>query len=113
MSDQPQSYAFPQRAPVFTAAVVIVGVLLFAVFVGKFYRGAAPVNPRGNVNPADFAEDQRWKLTPEGRAAALAKLRQDATAAAHSYGWADQKAGITRLPIDRAIELTVSEHAKK
>ena len=112
MSDQPQSYAFPQRAPVFTAVVVIVGILLFAVFVGKFYRGAAPVDPRGKVNPADIAEDQRWKYTPEGRAAALTKLQQDA-ATGSSYGWVDQKAGLARLPVDRAIELTVRDHAKK
>ena len=112
MSDQPQSYAFPQRAPVFTAFVVIVGILLFAVFVGKFYRGSAPVNPRGNTNPADVAEDQRWKLSAEGRAAVLAKLRQDAVDA-NSYGWVDQKAGVVRLPIDQAIQLTVVEYAKK
>ena len=112
MSDQPQSYAFPQRAPVFTAFVVIVGVLLFAVFVGKFYRGSVPINPRGNANPADIAEDLRWKLTPEGRAAALAKLQQG-VAAGNSYGWVDQKAGIARLPIDQAIKLTVVEYAKK
>jgi len=112
MSDKPQSYAFPQRAPVFTAAVVIFGILLFAVFIRKAYHAAPPVNPRGNVNPADFAEDQRWKLTPAGRAAALAKLQKDA-ATGNSYGWVEQKAGITRLPIDRAIELTLGDYAKK
>ena len=112
MSDKPQSYAFPQRAPVFTAFIVIVGILLFAIFIGKFYRGSTPVNPRGNTNPADFAEDQRWKLTAEGRAAALAKLQRD-VATGNSYGWVDQKAGITRLPIDQAIKLTVVDYAKK
>ena len=112
MSDQPQSYAFPQRAPIFTAFVVIVGILLFGIFVNRFYHAAAPVNPRGNVNPADIAEDQRWKYTPEGRAAALTKLHQD-VALGNSYGWVDQKAGVARLPIDRAIDLIVRDHAKK
>ncbi len=112
MSDQPQSYAFPQRAPVFTAFVVIGGILLFAVFVGKFYRSSAPVNPRGNTNLADIAEDQRWKLTAEGRAAVLAKLQQN-VAAGNSYGWVDQKAGLARLPIEQAIKLTVADYAKK
>ena len=112
MSDNPQSYAFPQRAPVFTALVVIVGILLFAVFIRRAYHAAPPVNPRGNTNPADIAEDQRWKFTAAGRAAALAKLQQ-AAAAGNSYGWVDQKAGVTRLPIDRAIELTVADYAKK
>lgn len=112
MSDQPQSYAFPQRAPIFTAVVVLAGILLFGVFVGKFYRGSVPVNPRGNVNVADIAEDQRWKYTAEGRAAALTKIHQD-VALGNTYGWVDQKAGVVRLPIDRAIELTVREHTKK
>ena len=112
MSEQPSSYAFPQRAPLFTAFVVIAGILLFSVFVGKFYRGSVPVNPRGNVNPADIAEDQRWKLTPEGRAAALAKLQQD-VATGNTYGWVDQKAGVARLPIDQAMKLTVAQSAKK
>ena len=112
MSDQPQSYAFPQRAPVFTAFVVICGILLFAGFIRKTYHSAPPVNPRGNVNPADFSEDQRWKLTADGRATALSKL-QKAVADGNSYGWVEQKSGITRLPIDRAIELTVGDNAKK
>lgn len=112
MSDSPQSYAFPQRAPIFTAIVVICGVLLFGYFLRKSYQAAPSVNVRGNVNPADFAEDQRWKFSPEERAGVLKKLRDDATAA-NSYGWADQNAKVARLPIDRAIELVVSDHAKK
>ena len=112
MSEKPQSYAFPQRAPIFTAVVVIVGILLFGAFVGHFYRAAAPVNPRGNTNPADIAEDQRWKYTAEGRAAALTKLHQD-VALGNTYGWVDQKAGVARLPIDRAVDLIVRENAKK
>jgi hypothetical protein len=112
MSDTPQSYAFPQRAPIFTAVVVIVGVLLFGYLIRKTYAPAAPVNPRGNVNAADFAEDQRWKLNADGRAQALADLRTKELAA-NSYDWVDQKAGIVRLPIDQAIKLTVRDHAKK
>lgn len=112
MSDQPQSYAFPLRTPYFTAFVVIVGILLFAVFVGKLYRGSTPVDPRGTTNPADIAEDQRWKFTAKGREAALSKLQQD-VAHANSYGWVDQKAGVVRLPVDQAIKLTVAEYAKK
>jgi hypothetical protein len=112
MSDQPQSYAFPQRAPIFTALVVIAGVLLFGYLIRKTYAPAAPVDPRGNVNAADFAEDQRWKFSAEGRAKVLTDLHlREQTA--NSYGWVDQKAGVARLPIDQAIRLTVRDHAKK
>ena len=112
MSDNPQSYAFPQRAPVFTAVVVIVGILLFAVFIRRAYHAAPRVDPRGNVNPADFPEDQRWKLTRDGRDDALKQMRHKVDAD-NSYGWVDQKAGVARLPIDRAIDLVVHDHAKK
>ncbi len=113
MSQSSQSYSFPQRTPVFTAVVVIAAILLFGWFVHRYYHPAAPVDPRGNVNPADFAEDQRWKLTPEGRAKALADLRSREKVEANSYGVVDAKAGIYRLPIDRAIELTVRDSAQK
>lgn len=113
MSENPSSYAFPQRTPVFTAGLVIAAILLLGWAVGRYYHAAPAVDPRGNVNPADFAEDQRWKLTPAGRAQALADLRAKEQAQINSYGWVDQKAGIVRLPVDRAIELTVRDHAKK
>jgi hypothetical protein len=42
----------------------------------------------------------------------LAEHRAKEQAAAKSYGWVEQKTGHVRLPIERAIELTVREHAK-
>jgi hypothetical protein len=51
--------------------------------------------------------------TPEERKAALAELRGKEQSAATTYGWIDKENGVVRLPIDRAIELTIQEHAKK
>ena len=51
--------------------------------------------------------------SPDDRKKLLAEHREKELADATSYGWVDQKAGIVRLPIDRAIALTVSDHAKK
>ncbi len=51
--------------------------------------------------------------TPEQRKAALAELRGKEQTAATSYGWVDKDKGVVRLPLDRAIELTIQEHAKK
>jgi hypothetical protein len=113
MSEQPPSYAFPQRTPVFTALIVLIGILLFAWLVHRYYHPAPPLNPLGNPNPADFAEDQRWKMTPVGRAKALSDLRLHERTEAESYGVIDAKAGVYRVPIDRAIELIVQDHAKK
>jgi hypothetical protein len=113
MSGQPQSYAFPQRAPVFTAVVVLAGLALFGWFVHRLYHPAPPVNPLALANPADFSADERWMMTPAGRAQHLAELRAHEQAEATTYGWIDRKAGIVRVPIDRAIELTVRDHEKK
>ncbi len=113
MSDQPQSYAFPQRTPAFTAVVVIAAALLFAWVVHRYYHPPAAVDPRGNANPKDFAADVRWKMTPEGRAQRLTELRAREQAEATTYGWVDQKAGVVRLPIERAEELTLRDLSRK
>lgn len=113
MSDNPQAYAFPQRTPVFTAVVVILAAVFCGWLINRYYAPAPAFDNRGAVNPADFAEDQRWKYTPEGRAKALADLQQKAQVDATTYGWVDQPKGVVRLPVERAIELTVKEHARK
>ena len=44
--------------------------------------------------------------TPEQRMKTLTELREKQNAQAANYGWVNQKTGVVRLPIDRAIELT-------
>lgn len=52
--------------------------------------------------------------TPAERVALLAELRANEQHQSTSYGWVDQSKGVVRLPIDRAIELTIAEaNAKK
>lgn len=41
----------------------------------------------------------------------LARLRAEQQGELHSYGWVDEKAGVVRVPIDRAMDLVVSESA--
>jgi hypothetical protein len=109
-----QTFAFPQRTPVFTALVVLVGLLLFAWLIERLYHPPPPLNPRELANPADFPEDAgRWKLTPGGRAGRLAELRQHEHDLATTYGIVDAKAGVYRIPIDEAIKLTARDSAKK
>lgn len=47
--------------------------------------------------------------TPEQRKAALAELRAKEKAAATTYGWADQPAGVVRIPINEAVRLTITD----
>lgn len=113
MSESNSSYAFPQRTPIFTALVVIAAAVLCGWAINRFYAPAPAFDNRGTANPADFDEATRWKFTAEGRAKALADLRQKEKAQATTYGWVDQPKGVARIPIDRAMDLTVAEHARK
>lgn len=101
MSDS-SNFSFPHRTPVFTTVLVLVLFALFGWLARKVYMpGAERVDPiEGVRTPAD----RKAILTEK-----LAKEHTEAT----NYAWVDQKAGIVRLPIDRAIELTVRDHAKK
>ena len=101
MSDS-SNFSFPHRTPVFTTVVVLVCFALFGWLARKVY---AP-----HARTVDRVEGV---LTPADRAARLAEHRAKEHAESTTYGWVDQKAGIVRLPVDRAIELTVREHAKK
>ena len=101
MSDS-TDFSFPHRTPVFTAVVVLVCFAFFGWLARKIYT------------PHAYTVDRvEGVLSPADRTALLAKNRQKEHADSTTYGWIDQKAGIVRLPIDRAIELTVREHAKK
>lgn len=101
MSDS-SHYSFPHRTPVFTAVIVILCFAAFGWLAKRIYvPHAADVQPVEGV------------LTPAERKALLNEQRAKEQAAATTYGWVDQSKGVVRLPIDRAIELTVRDLAKK
>jgi hypothetical protein len=102
MSDSPAQFSFPHRTPVFTALVVIVCFAAFVWLAKKIYTPHAAT--------VEVVEGVR---TPEDRKKLLAEHHAKEQADSTSYAWIDQKAGTVRLPIDRAIELTVRDHAKK
>ena len=56
--------------------------------------------------PAGLGDGVR---TVEQREANLRKLRQHEAAAAGSYAWLDKDKGVVRLPLDRAVELTIQD----
>ena len=100
MSDS--SYSFPHRTPVFTAVIVLLAFASFAYLALKIYVPHAAT--------VDKIEGVR---TPDDRKSLLVEHQTKEIAAATSYGWVDQNAGVVRLPLDRAIELTVRDYAKK
>ena len=78
-------------------------VLLFALF-GVIVLAVVGPMPRGS----DYEEIRAKK-----RIENLKTLRQEADKALTTYGWIDKNKGVARIPIERAMELTVAELAKQ
>jgi len=78
-------------------------VLLFALFGVMVVAVVGPA-PRG---------DDYEKARAESRLKKFHELRDEENKALSSYAWVDKTKGTVRLPIDRAMELTVADLANK
>ncbi len=78
-------------------------VLLFALF-GVIVLAIIGPAPRRR----DYEETRAKK-----RVANLKPLREEADKALTTYGWIDKTKGLARIPIERAMELTVADLAKQ
>src|SRR4029453_10325291 len=78
-------------------------VLLFALF-GVIVLAIIGPSPRGS----DYEETRAKK-----RVENLKTLREEADKALTTYGWIDKNKGVARIPIGRAMELTVADVAKQ
>jgi len=88
------------RAPLSTWLGI---VLLFALF-GVIVLAIIGPSPRGS----DYEETRAKK-----RVENLKTLREEADKALTTYGWIDKNKGVARIPVERAMELTVAELAKQ
>jgi membrane-associated protease RseP (regulator of RpoE activity) len=77
-------------------------VLLFALF-GIIVLAIIGPSPRGDTYEQKRAKAREEKL----------KTVQDEAKSLTSYGWIDKNKGVARIPIDRAMELTVADLAQK
>ena len=78
-------------------------VLLFALF-GIIVLAIIGPSPRGG----DYEETRAKK-----RLENLKTLREDAEKALTTYAWVDKNKGVARIPINRAMELTIAELAQQ
>ncbi len=78
-------------------------VLLFALF-GVIVLAIIGPTPRGT----DYEETRAKK-----RVENLKTLREEADKALATYGWIDKNKGVARIPVERAMELTVADLAKQ
>jgi hypothetical protein len=92
----------PERAPIPFGAWL--GVVLLFLFFGIFVLVLVAATPHGNTYEAKRAEAREKKLND---------ARNAATQELNSYAWVDKGKGIARIPIDRAMELTLHDLASK
>ena len=94
MSDPTQQ---PHSSGGFTFFAALFG---FALFVGVLWYVYAPQRP-APLGIGTHSNDER--------VATLKKLQDKELAAGTHYGWMDKDKGVVRLPLDRAVELTIQE----
>ena len=96
---------------------LITTLFVLALFAGFYFvvrHYYVPTEPLPQDGAADnVGKDFEWKATSESRRAALKELREKEAGQVTSYGWADQKAGVVKLPIERAMELTAEKYGAK
>ena len=80
------------------------GVVLLFLFFGIFVFVLVAATPHGNNYEQKRAEARKKKLN-DARTAAAQEL--------NSYAWVDKGKGVARIPIDRAMQLTLRDLASK
>jgi sulfite reductase beta subunit-like hemoprotein len=105
MSDYNDTPARP--VSIFVVAFVVAVLASFLYLVKRSYApvGVSPQNAAAEKLPKEL----EWRATAAARRAALKSHREDEAKKATGYGWVDQKAGLVRLPLDRAVQLTAAE----
>lgn len=81
-----------------------VGIVLLFILFGVIVLAIVGPSPRGS----DY-EEARAKKRMEN----LKTLREDAEKALTTYAWVDKNKGVVRIPISRAMELTVAQLAQQ
>src|SRR2546421_10060736 len=92
----------PERAPISFGAWL--GIVLLFLFFGIFVLVLVAATPHG-----DTYEQKRAKAREEK----LRSIREATTKDLNSYAWVDKGKGVARIPIDRAMQLTLRDLASK
>jgi len=92
----------PERASISFRAWL--GIVLLFLFFWIFVLVLVSATPHGDNYEAKRAEAREKKLND---------TRNAATQELNSYAWVDKGKGIARIPIDRAMQLTLSDLASK
>lgn len=82
---------------------------LYVTFRERLVRGDPPPSPLPAANVPVVPPEPRLQLDPKQD---MAGLRARDEAILDSHGWVDRRSGIARIPIARAIELSLSPGQK-
>src|SRR5437879_8172566 len=92
----------PERSPISFGAWL--GIVLLFLFFGIFVLVLVAATPHG-----DTYEQKRAKAREEK----LRSIREATAKDLNSYAWVDKGKGVARIPIDRAMQLTLGDLASK
>ena len=92
----------PERTPISFRAWL--GIVLLFLFFGIFVLVLVAATPHGNNYEAKRARAREEKLKT---------TRDAATKELSAYAWVDKAKGVARIPIDRAMQLTMRDLASK
>ncbi|MEX2260810.1 MAG: hypothetical protein WD696_02605 [Bryobacteraceae bacterium] len=93
------------------ALIVSAGLMLF------LFDWFAARETRLSPQPLPIAAEGRMRVPPEPRLQAdpprdMREMRASEEDLLNSYGWVDRRAGVVRIPVDRAIEVMGRRGAK-
>jgi len=92
----------PERTPISFRAWL--GIVLLFLFFGIFVLVLIAATPHGDTYEAKRAQARKEKVKT---------TRDAATKELSSYAWVDKAKGVARIPIDRAMQLTMRDLASK
>src|SRR5687768_1457495 len=109
MNDTPVIPARP--VSLFTVVSLFAVFAAFLLVIRYFYEPAT--TSAFNAAPDNISKDLEWRANSANRRQTLKQLRETEAKQSSGYGWIDQTAGVVRLPIERAMELTAKDLAAK
>ena len=92
---------------VYSALGLAVAMVIVCLVVVGIFKGMQKVMPQEQpvssvANPRTFPPEPRLQPHPADEYQAL---RQHEEEVLNRYGWVDQKAGVVRIPVDKAIDI--------
>jgi hypothetical protein len=112
-----------EKTDVDARSIVRVGMVLAVMTVGAvgiafgLFRLLGARAERNDPPPPPLSRSAEGRLAPEPRlqtapAADLAAVQEEERRALAGYGWADEAAGVARIPIEEAMALYVGQAAQ-